>query len=159
MAGRFFIPMRKILNGFINLDLDQIALDIAKTPAFKELVIKLNTEGLPTSQLFEKGEDSTGISLESIGGEYAPFTIEEKKRKGQPTNRVTLKDTGDFYMTFNVIPFKGGFIIDANTIKDGENLEDDWGRNIIGLQPENLQIVIDFYKIQIQNRLNLLRVA
>jgi len=28
---------------------------------------------------------------------YAPLTIFLKKQKGQPVDRVTLKDTGDFY--------------------------------------------------------------
>ena len=58
MAGKFFEPIRKILNDIISLDVDQIALEIARTETFKKLVISLNTEGLPTSQLFELGEDS-----------------------------------------------------------------------------------------------------
>jgi len=154
MAGIYFIALRKFLSGIIHLDIDSIVLDITRTPEFKTLVIKLNTEGLPTSQLFLKGQDSTGKDLDKIGGEYSPFTVEEKKRKGQPTDRVTLKDTGDFYMSFEVIPFKGGFIIEADTTKDGKSLEDDWGENIIGLQDENVQLVIEFYKQAIQSRIN-----
>jgi len=129
----------------MDLDVDQIALEIAQTTTFKRLVITLNTEGLPTSQLFELGEDATGRTLESIGGEYSPFTIEEKKKKGQPTDRVTLKDTGEFYESFIVIPFKGGFRIEADTIKDGQDLQNSWGKEIVGLSPENIQIVKDFY--------------
>lgn len=128
------------------MDLDQIALDIARTETFKQLVISINTEGLPTSQLFELGEDSTGKLLSSIGGEYSPFTVEEKKRKRQPTDRITLKDTGDFYRTFKVIPFKGGFRIEADTIKDGEDLQDSWGDDIVGISPNNLEIIVNFYK-------------
>lgn len=146
--------MRNILNVFIGLDIDQIALDIARTKEHKELVIGLNTEGEPTSQLFELGEDSQGRTLESIGGEYSPFTVQEKQRKGQPTDRITLKDTGAFYLTFDVKPFKGGFVIEANTIKDNDDLEKRWGDEIIGLNDENLNLVVDFYKIQILNLLN-----
>lgn len=152
MAGIFFIPMRKVLNAIIAMDLDQMALDIARTNTFKQLVISLNTEGMPTSQLFELGEDATGKLLSSIGGPYSPFTVEEKKRKGQPTDRVTLKDTGDFYRTFKVIPFKGGFRIEADTIKDGEDLEDSWGDEIIGISPQNLEIIINFYRDAIKEK-------
>ncbi len=154
MAQKFFIPLRNLLNVFLKLDVDQIALDITRKPTFKKLIISLNTEGLPTSQLFELGQDATGRTLESIGGEYSPFTKEIKKSKGQPIDRVTLKDTGDFYATFNVIPFNGGFTIEADTIKDGEDLQDSWGDNIVGLSQENLQILIEAYKQEIANILN-----
>ncbi len=154
MAGRYFIELRKFLKGVVSLDIDLIILEITRTQEFKTLVIKLNTEGLPTSQLFIKGSDSTGKRLDEIGGSYSPFTIQEKNKKGQPTDRVTLKDTGDFYMSFDVIPFKGGFIIEADTMKDGDNLEDDWGENIIGLDDENTQIILEFYRNSLQFRLN-----
>ncbi len=153
MAGRYFIPLRKFLNGIINLDLDEIVLEITKTSEFKTLVIKLNTEGLPTSQLFIKGKDALGRSLDSLGGPYSPFTVSEKRRKGQPTNRVTLKDTGDFYLTFEVIPLRGGFIIEADTIKDGDNLEDRYGNEIVGLDAQNVGIILEFYKRALDNRL------
>ena len=146
MAGTFFIPMRKVLNQIIGLDLDQIALDIARTDTFKKLVISLNTEGTPTSQLFELGEDSTGKKLSQIGGDYSPFTVQEKQRKGQPTDRITLKDTGDFYRTFDVIPFKGGFRIEADPQKEENNLEEEWGANIIGLNQQNIEIIVNFYR-------------
>lgn len=146
MAKTFFLPILRKLEAILAFDIDELALELAQTQQFKTLVIKLNTEGLPTSQLFILGEDSTGKKLDLIGGEYSPFTVEEKKKKGQPTDRITLKDTGDFYATFKVIPFKGGFRIEANTIKDGDDLEKDWGNEIIGLNDGNLKIIIDLYK-------------
>lgn len=154
MAKRFFIPIRNVLQSVLDLDVDEIALEIAKTKEFKTLVIKLNTEGKPTSQLFELGEDSEGRSLESIGGPYAPFTVQQKILKGQPTDRITLKDTGDFYMTFKIIPFKGGFRILADPIKDDTNLFEEWGEDIVGLNEINLQIVIEFYKEKILESVN-----
>lgn len=45
-------------------------------------------------QLFAKGIDGTG---KKIKPKYTPFTRAIKKQKGQPDNRVTLKDSGDFY--------------------------------------------------------------
>mgnify|MGYP003627929194 CR=1 FL=1 len=149
MAGKFFKSLRNILKDIINLDVDQIALEIARTTEHKKLVISLNTEGLPTSQLFELGEDSEGLKLDDIGGGYTLFTIYEKLKFDQPVDRVTLKDTGAFYRTFDVRPFKGGFTIEADTFKDGDNLEDSWGKDIVGLNDDNLNILIEFYKERI----------
>jgi len=146
MAGKFFKPLRELLDSIIKLDIDEIALDIARTSEHKRIVITLNTEGLPTSQLYSLGEDSEGKTLESIGGGYSPFTQQIKGGKGQPTDRVTLKDTGEFYRTFDVIPFKGGFNIVADTLKDDNDLEDRWGDDIVGLNEENTNILIELYK-------------
>ncbi len=149
MAKQFFKPLRNVLNNIINLDIDQIAFDIAKTNEFKKLVIRLNTEGEPTSQLFELGEDSTGKRLSQIGGDYSPFTIQKAQEEGRPkkaSDLINLKDTGAFYQSFSVTPFKGGFKIEADTQIHGEDLQDSWGKNIVGLSDDNLQIVIEFYK-------------
>lgn len=141
-----FEPLRNIAKFFISLDVDKIAFEIAKTGVHSVLVIQLNTAGKPTSQLYEKGEDSKGKKLADIGGEYSPLTKDIKQAKGQPIDRVTLRDTGQFYMSFTVTPFRGGFTIDANPIKDETNLFKEWGEDIVGLNDENLQILIDYYK-------------
>jgi len=105
-------------------------------PEFQDLIIELNTG----DQLFKKGIDSKGISL----GVYAPFTIGEKKKKNQPTDRVTLKDTGDFYKTWTVmVNSNGDIIIEADGDKDDKNLMDVYGEDIVGLIDKNLQILID----------------
>ena len=44
-------------------------------------------------QLFEKGIDGDGEKLLP----YARLTVKIKKAKGDPFNRTTLKDEGDFY--------------------------------------------------------------
>lgn len=107
-------------------------------PRIQNLIIDLNTEGKPTSQLFEKGEDSKGVSL----GVYSPFTQAIKVEKGQRIDHITLKDTGDFYETWVVIPFLQGFRMKANPIKEDSNLFDDFGEDIVGLNEENLLILI-----------------
>lgn len=156
----FFIPLRKLLNNILNLDIDGIALEIARTNAFQTLVIKLNTEGAPTSQLYEKGEDSQGRELKDIAGNpatqsgYSPFTIREKQSKGQRVDHITLKDTGDFYLSFNVTPFRGGFKIDANPIKDEDNLFKIWGEDIVGLNEINLGIITEYYRNAILEKIN-----
>lgn len=105
------------------------------------MIIGLNTKG----QL-EKGINSKGESLASVGGGYSPITIDIKRAKGQPVDRVTLKDTGDFYDTFNVQVREGEIVITANTIKDDDDLIDRWGSDIIGLTDENLDKLIIFAK-------------
>lgn len=51
-------------------------------------------------QLFERGIDGNSNKLTP---EYKPFTIAIKRQKGQPTDRVTLEDTGSFYSGFDLI--------------------------------------------------------
>jgi len=158
MAKKFFIPLRNLLKSIIKLDVDTIALEITKRRSFKTLVINLNTEGEPTSQLFELGEDSLGKKLKGKNilkdGEYTPFTVGKKKRKGQRTDHPTLKDSGAFYMSFQVIPFKGGFRIEADPIAGDTNLFDELGKDIVGLNEENLQVVINLYREELLRSVN-----
>lgn len=48
---------------------------------------------------------------------YRPRTIREKIRKGQPTNRVTLKDTGAMYESMLAKVNSKGFDVDATDSK------------------------------------------
>jgi len=148
--AHYFLPLRNVLNSILSLDVDDLALEIAKQDSLQDLVIELNTE----KQLYDKGEDSTGRTLESIGGAYTPFTVSIKKAKGQPTDRVTLLDTGEFYASFTIKPFKGGFTIDADPNKDDTNLFEEWGDDVVGLNDENLQIVINFFRDAILEKIN-----
>ena len=144
-----FDDLKKIAKKFTKLNVDELAYKIARTKEHQFLVISLNTEGQPTSQLFNKGEDSFGVSLESIGGGYSDYTKDIKQAKGQPIDRVTLKDTGKFYKTWIVVAYRGGFIMNANPIKDEGPFQTDlfkeWGEDIVGLNEENLQILINYY--------------
>lgn len=154
--AKYFEPLRKLLSMISLLDIDVIANEITKERVFQQLVIRLNTEGEATSQLY-KGVDSNDKRLADIGGGYSPFTIEKAKEKGQPkkgVDIVDLKDTGAFYLSFSISPYMGGFIIDADAEKDTNNLFSDWGVDILGLNEQNLQIVIDFYRNAIQQKLN-----
>ena len=47
------------------------------------------------AQLYEQGVNALGVSIDSYKP-YTDLTIEIKKEKGQPYDRVTLRDTGDF---------------------------------------------------------------
>lgn len=98
-----------------------------------DIVKRLNTE----AQLYE-GKDSKGLS---ITPSYARSTISIKLKKAQPVDRVTLKDTDNFYNSFNVIADNNKVTIEA-TADYAKYLTARYGNDIIGLQDVNL---IDFY--------------
>ena len=104
--------------------------------------IELNT-GSPNNneygQLFLNGVDSEGVSLSSIGGDYSPQTQGIKRFEGLPFDRVTLFQEGDFYKSWDFKQNKDSFQLTANTIKDGQDLENRWGQDIIGLTDESIQ--------------------
>ena len=105
----------------------------------QDYIIYLNTE----EQLY-KGKDATGKELEDIGGGYSAFTISYKKAFGQPYDRVTLKDTGNFYKSFEVEIEKDKLIIDAYYIvEDGTDLRSRWGDNLAGLTSESRAKLIE----------------
>ena len=113
---------------------------VFNNPLIKNEIIRLNTR----EQLFSKGIDSDGVSL----GTYAPFTVREKERKGQPTNRITLEDTGEFYQSFRVSANRVSITIDANPIKDDNNLFDDFGEDILGLTDDSKEKLKEMAVIQ-----------
>ena len=68
---------------------------------------------------------------------YSPVTVEEKRLRGQPYNRVTLRDTGDFESSFYIRYMDDGFEITASDWKT-DDLVRKYGREIFGLNRENL---------------------
>lgn len=134
-------------------DILQVAVRLARTNVTQTLVKILKKKstvkfitGLNTKvQLFDQGEDSRGVQLAAIGGSYALSTIRIKKAKRQPSNRVTLKDKGDLYDSFDItVKPNANFTITADTIKSGTDLQKRWGDDIIGLQKENVILVMEF---------------
>lgn len=127
----------KIAKNTIKLDINKILSDIYKRPDVQEFILNLNR----IDQLFDKGIDSTGESL----GEYSANTIEGtpnyegKKSKGQPYDRITLKDEGLFYDSFLFVIGADYFGIDADQIRGDTNLFDDFGKDILGLTEESLE--------------------
>ena len=92
------------------------------------------------TQLFEQGIDRLGRAISS----YAPYTertIAVKLAQGKPTNRVTLRDTGDFHASFVVYADKDKFFIDATDWKTNR-LGEKYGEEIFGLTEDNLYILI-----------------
>lgn len=100
-------------------------------------IIDLNTE----EQLM-KGLDSDG---QAITPGYTPFTVSIKRQKGQPTDRVTLKDEGDFHRSFKIAYGNDAFAIYADDPK-AQKLERKYGNEIFGLTDDNLQETIEITK-------------
>jgi hypothetical protein len=134
--------MIEILENIISFEgkEDEILEEITNQSDTQEFLIKVLQD-----QLFETGADGNGDSL----GKYSFFTIQIKKAKGQPTDRITLVDTGDFYDSYFIDAFKGGFIVDANGEKDDTNLFEKYGNDILKPDDETLEEIGEFYKAKL----------
>lgn len=102
-------------------------------------IVNMNSE----DQLFEKGINSLGISIDDYAP-YSDYTIEIKRMKGQPTNRVTLRDEGDFENSFFLEVNKEQFEIKASDAKT-QKLIRHYGSEILGLTTENIKDLIKSY--------------
>lgn len=86
-------------------------------------------------QMFQ-GEDSQG---KQFIPSYALSTKIVKRKKGQPTNRVTLKDSGDLYKSIKIDAKTTQFIISAN-VEYFKYLVTKYDQNtILGLQEDFLR--------------------
>jgi len=95
-------------------------------------VIYLNTD----EQLF-RGLDGEG---NKIRPPYKPFTVRVKLRKGQPVNRVTLLDTGDFYGGTDVLYGQDEFRI-INLDEKADKLRAKYGDAILGLNEQSRDLL------------------
>lgn len=139
-----FKKIRDLVNLITQLSVDELAYKITLQTETKKLIIDLNTQ----EQLFE-GINSEGQDLESIGGEYRPYTIEIKRQQGLPTDRVTLFQSGSFYDSFEIDVFKGGFNIVADTDKEDGDLQFRWGSEILGLTEDSKKDLVNYYRNEI----------
>ena len=150
-----FEAIRQLTDRVAKLDEGIILNRFVELPIVQKFILDLNR----VDQLFNKGIDSKNRAL----GVYTPFTINSKNERGVPVPsdfHITLFDTGEFYSTFVIIPGKDFFEIDANPIREDANLFEDFGEDILGLNDENLQILIDFFKetvvLRVKEQLRLL---
>lgn len=115
--------------------------DILNQRHIKDLILEMNKD-----QLYELGEDSTGRSL----GDYAPTTVEAKKKKGQRYDHITLRDTGTFYDSFKTKVDEDGIVINADGQKDGgSDLLVDFGVDVLGLNDFNMNRLRDVLQTEI----------
>lgn len=103
-------------------------------------------------QLYRRGINGRGEKIMS----YMPYTaktIQNKKRKGQPTTRVTLRDTGAFHKSMFVVFDSEGFYITASDEKT-EELIKKYGEEIFRLTDKNfIRIVRSHIRKELVKRL------
>lgn len=134
--------LEKLLKKIVSLNQDVLLKSVYSDSKVRQFIISLNTEGQKTSQLYELGEDSKGGDL----GNYTDYSI-QLKLDGFGDSRIdhiTLKDTGDFYESFEVKPLKDGFRITANPLKEDTDLFKEFGADIVGLNEKNKEILARF---------------
>ena len=111
----------------------------------KQVIKELQTQ----EQLYQ-GKNSKGIDIKPA---YAESTIKIKRKKGQPTDRVTLFDKGDFYNSLEVIAGKNDAVI-RTVISYSVYLVKRYA-DILGLDEESWTEFINKYTIPtIKNNFN-----
>lgn len=95
------------------------------------ILVEMNAD----QQLYDEGIDTRGISIDSYAP-YSPLTIQIKEQKGQPTDRVTLRDTGAFEGSI-YIQFTADQMTFAASDWKTEELILKYGETILGLTSEN----------------------
>lgn len=101
----------------------------------EDFIIALNYE----DQLYDKGIDRDGKKLTPP---YAESTVKRKKRKNQPTGRVTLRDENVFHQSFYIYYGTDNFQI-MTTDPIEPILTYRYGEELLGLTDENLQYVTE----------------
>ena len=97
---------------------------------------------LQTQEQMYQGKDSKGIDIKPA---YADSTIKIKRRKRQPTDRVTLFDTGAFYNSLEIIAGQNDAII-RTIISYSVFLVDKYA-DILGLDEESWTKFLENYTI------------
>ena len=112
----------------------KLALD---NQTIKKLIVFLNTE----KQMGEDSVDGLGNELFNVFTNRSYYSRNDPKGRGGEPYR--LNDTGAFWKTFKVAVEQGRIVIDANPMKDSDNLFDAYGQDIVGLDDESLQTLIN----------------
>jgi phage gpG-like protein len=103
----------------------------------ESVLVDQQTEGQ-----FDKGQDSNGAQFIPS---YALSTKVIKRSKGQPTDRVTLKDSGDLYGNITIQANTTNAIIETNTDYFKYLLVHYKNNSILGIQDEAMEeFLIDY---------------
>jgi hypothetical protein len=106
----------------------------------KTLQNTIIVEYIQQDQLLDKGVDESGNPLRNKDNGRTTYSAttemlsDGRKREGEPYN---LFDSGDFYKSMVFLLGKDFFEIDADPIKDNDNLFTKFGEGIIGLTEES----------------------
>lgn len=127
------------------LDTGEIAKNIVRDN--DNILIDMNAQ----DQLYAKGVNRLGVRIDEYQP-YRPLTIQVKIEKRQPYDRVTLKDTGEFYDSFYVETAEDRFYIKASDEKTNWLIKK-YGAEIFGLTNDSLaEFINDYVKDEAYNR-------
>lgn len=127
------------------LDTGEIAKKIVRDN--DNILIDMNAQ----DQLYAKGVNRLGVRIDEYQP-YRPLTIQVKIEKRQPYDRVTLKDTGEFYDSFYVETAEDRFYIKASDEKTNWLIKK-YGAEIFGLTNNSLaEFINDYVKDEAYNR-------
>lgn len=127
------------------LDTGEIAKKIVRDN--DNILIDMNAQ----DQLYAKGVNRLGVRIDEYQP-YRPLTIQVKIEKRQPYDRVTLKDTGEFYGSFYVETAEDRFYIKASDEKTNWLIKK-YGAEIFGLTNDSLaEFINDYVKDEAYNR-------
>ena len=127
------------------LDTGEIAKKIVRDN--DNILIDMNAQ----DQLYAKGVNRLGVRIDE-DQPYRPLTIQVKIEKRQPYDRVTLKDTGEFYDSFYVETAEDRFYIKASDEKTNWLIKK-YGAEIFGLTNDSLaEFINDYVKDEAYNR-------
>lgn len=128
------------------LDTGEIAKKIVRDN--DNILIDMNAQ----DQLYAKGVNRLGVRIDEYQP-YRPLTIQVKIEKRQPYDRVTLKDTGEFYDSFYVETAEDRFYIKASDEKTNWLIKK-YGAEIFGLTNDSLaEFINDHVKDEAYNRI------
>ena len=138
------MPFTQLNKNLKAIDLTKMLTTILNQNHVRDMIIEFNQD-----RLEDKGTDYDNTKLKtysSLGSNvYTLYTIAQKKKKGQPINRVTLKDSGEFYKSFRVKTVKAITIIIANFNKGNEDISDNLDTSkVLGLTDKDIDDLIEF---------------
>jgi len=91
-------------------------------------------------QLFRQGIDGDGVKLPG----YKRTTIRYKIAKGDPTDRTTLRDDGDFYRHIEVTATPQYFVVSSDVPYDDKIIKR-YGKGVLKITNENMREFMDAY--------------
>ena len=123
--------------------MDSILSKIAKLQKFQDEIktYPIELSKMHESQMIDWNQTNLYAGIDSEGDEiypdYTDFTKDIKFQLRQPTNRVTLKDTGYFYRSIELEFGNQSFFFKATDYKY-RDLQKKYGSKILGITDEDL---------------------
>lgn len=139
MAKKFNLTIRNLvyrLRKFKDILDNELKNEIL---SHEDIIVSMITR----DQLYDLGIEGRGKEIMSYQP-YRPKTIKKKIRKGQPYDRVTLKDTGSFYSSLHVEFDDTGFYVTSSQDK-AKYLLKRYGKTIFRLTDQNLSELLNQY--------------